>query len=327
FFAFDKFRQDKMEVNGEVGQMKTDAVFEGGGVKGIAFIGAISVMEEHGFEWHRLSGTSAGSIVAALLSAGYNSQELTPVFQRLNYLSFLQQRGLARLPYIGGIAGLLFKEGIYPSDNIEKFVDELLARKGVRVFGDLPGGKLRIIASDITAGKMLIFPDDLTDFDLDPDNFPIARAVRMSCSIPYFFYPYRMKKNGGFHYIVDGGLLSNFPVWLFDGPGLPEWPAFGFRLANKATSGEKSKIRGLISFSKALLTTMLDAHDRFHIEHNSAVRTVFIPTLGIRTTQFNLSEAKRVELIASGRKATEAFLQTWSFQEYCNRFRDHPSND
>ncbi len=52
--------------------MKIDGVFEGGGVRGIAHVGAICALAEKGYEWERVAGTSAGSIIAALLAAGYS---------------------------------------------------------------------------------------------------------------------------------------------------------------------------------------------------------------------------------------------------------------
>lgn len=304
--------------------MKADAVFEGGGVKGIAFIGALQVMEEHGYTWANLAGTSAGSFVAALLGAGYKSGEIRLVFERLDYLHFLERRGIGRLPVIGPLYELMVRQGMYRTNRIERFMDELLRRKGIRTFGDLPPGKLRIIASDITAGKMLVLPDDLVQFDIVPEEFPIARAVRMSCSLPYFFQPVRLEQNGEPHYIVDGGLLSNYPVWLFDVPGKPRWPTIGFRLHGKRVEREPYRIRGLFSFTRSLITTMLDAHDRLYVERAQAVRTVFIPTLGVRTTQFGLLPELRASLLRSGEEAARQFLAKWNFEQYVEVFRSIP---
>lgn len=301
--------------------MKADAVFEGGGVKGIAFIGALRVMEENGYTWEKLAGTSAGSIVAALLSAGYNSQELKPIFDELDYLHFLQRSGIGRLPLIGPIYELIVREGVFRADRIELFIEELLRRKGVRTFGDLPSGKLKIVASDVTAGKMAVLPDDLPRYGIDPDSFSVAKAVRMSSSIPFFFQPAQLKSGNVTHYIVDGALLSNYPVWLFDVPGIPNWPTIGFRLSDDPDKREQNKIAGLFSFSRSLLATMLDAHDRLYVDKAQAVRTVFIHTLGVRTTQFQLSKEMRNRLYASGEAAARQFLQRWDFDEYVKVFR------
>jgi len=303
--------------------MKADAVFEGGGVKGIAFIGALRVMEENGYRWERVAGTSAGSIVAALISAGYSSDEMLGIFRKLDTIRFLRQKGFRRVPLLGQLYGLLIHEGMYPGDAIEQFVEELLHRKGIHTFGDLPGNKLRIVASDITAGKMLILPDDLVDFDIDPVSFPIARAVRMSSSIPFFFQPALVDREKQVHCIVDGSLLSNYPVWLFDVPEKPRWPTFGFRLhdMNPKTA---PRVNGLFAFSRGLILTMLDAHDRFFVEKSQAVRTIFIQTRGVRTTQFKLTEEMREQLVQSGEEAARKFLKKWDFDAYIRQFRKRP---
>lgn len=302
--------------------MKADAVFEGGGVKGIAFLGALLVMEEHGYTWEKLAGTSAGSIVAALLSAGYTSQELKPIYEELDYLYFLQRSGIGRLPVVGPIYELVVREGVYRADRIELFVEDLLRRKGIRTFGDLPIGKLRIVASDISIGKMLVMPDDLVRYDLDPEDFPIARAVRMSSSIPFFFQPALLKKPGQTHYIVDGALLSNYPVWLFDVEGTPRWPTIGFRLQDDQGKRNEDRIKGLFSFASSLLSTMLDAHDRLYVEKAKAVRTIFINTLGVRTTQFQLPPEMKQQLFSSGESAARVFLEHWDFEDYVKVFRN-----
>jgi len=68
--------------------LKADAVFEGGGVKGIGLVGAVSEIEKAGYEFENLAGTSAGAIVAALLAVGYNAQEMKVELEKLNYNDF-----------------------------------------------------------------------------------------------------------------------------------------------------------------------------------------------------------------------------------------------
>ena len=229
---------------------------------------------------------------------------------------------MGRLPVVGPIYELVVREGVYRADRIELFVEDLLRRKGIRTFGDLPIGKLRIVASDISVGKMLVMPDDLVRYDMDPENFPIARAVRMSSSIPFFFQPALLKKPGQAHYIVDGAVLSNYPVWLFDVEGTPRWPTIGFRLQDDQGKRKEDRIKGLFSFASSLLSTMLDAHDRLYVEKAKAVRTVFINTLGVRTTQFQLPPEMKQQLFSSGESAARVFLEHWDFDDYVKVFRN-----
>src|SRR5579864_2704485 len=93
-----------------------DAVFEGGGVKGIGLIGALSVVESRGFSWGNVAGTSAGAIVASLVAAGYKATELKQIVGSLNYNSFKDPTLIDRIPAIGPWLNLIFTRGMYKSD-------------------------------------------------------------------------------------------------------------------------------------------------------------------------------------------------------------------
>lgn len=169
--------------------MKADAVFEGGGARGIAFIGAIQAMEEEKVEWERLAGTSAGALIAALLASGYKSYEIR---DRVSELDFSKLRGktyLNRIPIFGIFLELMINLGIYKNDYLESWVDLLLSEKGIMTFADLPDGKLKIIASDISNGQMLILPDDLDRYNMTTPDLKISTAVMMSASMPFFYRP------------------------------------------------------------------------------------------------------------------------------------------
>src|SRR5690606_1602286 len=119
---------------------------------------------------------------------------------------------------IGTSLRFYFKKGLYSGDALEEWVYDKLREKGIRTFADVPPGKLRIIASDITNGRLLVLPDDIAQYGQDPQQMEVARAVRMSTSIPFFFDPVMLQTptSRKTFYIVDGGILSNFPMWLFD---------------------------------------------------------------------------------------------------------------
>jgi NTE family protein len=303
--------------------MKADAVFEGGGVRGIAFIGAIQVMEAEGYQWERLAGTSAGSVVAALLACGYSARELIDIINTLDYSILRGKTWVHHLPLVGKALPLLFRSGIYLNTPLEDKLTHWLGRKGVSTFGDLPDGKLKIIASDISSGRMLILPDDLPRYDISPSRFPIAAAVRMSTTLPYFFQPYRLKtkiRRKPF-YILDGGLLSNYPIWLFDVEGIPRWPTFGFRLLGKNTETPFHDIYGPFSMFRAMFQTMLKAHDQRHVDKHARKRTVFIPTGNVTTTQFDLNAEDRDLLFRSGQDTAQRFLAGWDYEKYIKEFR------
>ncbi|MCQ6558175.1 patatin-like phospholipase family protein [Paenibacillus mendelii] len=297
-----------------------NAVFEGGGVKGISLVGAVCATEERGIAFHRLAGTSSGSIIAALLAAGYNALEMKDIIETTPFRSFLKRGGLYRVNVIGPAIRVFVKQGLYSGEALMLWMTRLLEEKGVRTFADLPKDKLRIVASDITNGKLLVLPDDMKNYGLDPMRMPVAAAVRMSTSIPYFFDPVRIRmnersllRNGKkkvWAYIVDGGLLSNFPLWMFDteqrGVDHPI-ATIGYQMVGKNET-EPRIIRGPVSMFQAMFETMLQAHDERYIEKQNRDRTVKIPTLGIRTTDFHLSKEESDALFCSGYEAASEFF-------------------
>lgn len=306
--------------------MNADAVFEGGGVKTIGFVGAAEVLEERGYCWNRLAGTSAGAMIAALLAAGYQSKEIREMLYSLNFSLFQSKDFWNRVPVVGNGLALWFRYGIYRGDELEKWVAERLAAKQVRTFADLPDGKLQIIASDISNGRLLILPQDIKAYGMEPNKLDVAFAVRMSTSLPYYFRPVVLKVNGKKVLIVDGGVLSNYPVWLFDTEHErePRWPTFGFRLSAARQVGEKAspnKINNPLQMAWSIYRTMLKAHDRLHIEEQDAVRTIFIPTGDVNTTDFDLTDKQRNYLYHSGHEAAEKFIRRWDFAVYKQMYR------
>lgn len=77
----------------------------------------------------------------------------------------------------------------------------------------------------------------------------------------------------------------------------------------------------MVEYIKSLIHTMLEAHDRFYLEQDVYVRTIAIPTLGIQTTEFDLSPERAEEVYESGRTAAEQFLATWNFAGYIDEYR------
>lgn len=305
-----------------------DLVFEGGGVKGIALVGAFSVLEGRGYEPQNMAGAPAGAIVAALIAAGYGAEELKEIVANLDYDRFKDQAIEDRLP-MGRTLSILKDLGIYEGEAFEEWMSGLLEARDVRTFGDLVRRedvdlkyryKLQVIASDVTERRLLVLPRDAPSLGIArPDDLDVARAVRMSMSIPIFFEPVRFtnRRTNQEHLIVDGGMLSNFPVWLFDAEE-PQWPTIGMKLTRKpeAPIGEelsepvpRGGVTQVIGYLRSLVDTMMAAHDRLYVEqHDFEERTIGIDTLGVGTTEFDLSPERALQLFDSGRAAAEEFL-------------------
>ncbi|TDL75745.1 phospholipase [Rhodococcus qingshengii] len=295
--------------------MKADAVFEGGGARGIAFVGAIQAMEEEKVQWQRIAGTSAGAVIAALLASGYKSYEIRKHLKELDFSKLRGRTILNRIPIFGSVLELMFNLGIYKNDYLETWVDSLLSEKGIKTFADLPDGKLKIIASDVSNGQMLILPDDLDRYRMTPSDLKVSTAVMMSASIPFFFRPVIWKsKDRKKSYILDGGLLSNFPIWLFDTDN-PRFPTFGFRFVKDKVNID-AVIPTPLHLFKNIFKTMLQAHDLRHLNEETNERTIKISSGNINTTDFELSEAEIDFLYKSGYTSTKDFLSKWDFDQH-----------
>jgi NTE family protein len=325
--------------NGSNGtQLQADIVLEGGGVRGIGHVGALCVAEEKGYQWANIAGTSAGAFVAAMLAAGYKASEMYDIMKNeVQFSRFAQDSGLDALIPVEAFH-MLQRGGIHTGNFIETFIRQKLSAKGIVKFGDLvlreqePKNsnfryRLTVIASDISSASMLRLPQDMLLFGLDPDELDIAQAVRMSASIPFFFLPVQKKhQDGSTSLIVDGGLLSNFPVYLFDVPTVPRWPTFGLRLVDAPPTIDcpwpPNPTSNALQIGQALLNTLLRAHDRLYMDDHSYVRTIAVPVNGISGTKFNLSSEEADQLYQNGRNAAEQFFSSWDFEAYKTTYRN-----
>jgi NTE family protein len=323
-----------------------DLVLEGGGVKGIALVGAITVLEERGYRFHRVAGTSAGAIVGALVAARVPATDLRQVVQQLDYRRFQDGGWLTRLGMPGQLLTLLVRHGIHPGDHLRDWLRDLLDDHGVRTFGDLRGSdpgsdaaagedhRLVVMASDLSHGRLRRLPWEYERYGLDPDEVEVVDAVRASMAIPFFFRPVKLHDRVADEraWLVDGGMLSNFPVDVFDRRDgqPPRWPTLGIKLSARADAaqGVRHRIRGVWSMSRAMLGTMSGFYDRIHLDRADVrARTIFVDTMKVRATDFDLDRATQQQLFDNGRRAAERFLDGadgrpgWEFDAYVDRFR------
>ncbi|MDW4527310.1 patatin-like phospholipase family protein [Rossellomorea marisflavi] len=290
--------------------MEIDGVFSGGGIKGFALIGAYQAVEEKGYTFKRLAGTSAGAIISAFIAAGYTSKEIAKLMDEVDVKTFMDASPFS-LPIIKWFM-VYFRLGLYKGKALEAWIGEKLKAKGVETFADLPPHSLRVIASDLSNGRMIVLPDDLDGYGIPKETFPVARAIRMSANLPFFFEPVKLKSLEGTSITVDGGVLSNFPMWLFDKEtNKSERPVLGVKLSHDLTDQPKKVIKNAIELYQALFTTMRDAHDARYISRKHERNIVFIPTEGVMTTDFELDGSRKSELIEFGRTRTAEFLKYW----------------
>jgi NTE family protein len=343
-----------MSVPGDSAQiLDADLVLEGGGVKGIALAGAVAVLWEAGYRFHRIAGTSAGAIAGAVLaalgSAGEPLGRLEEIARTLDYDRFRDRGPIGRVlgPLIGPLGFLLdgvsvlAEGGAYEGDYLHDWVAGVLGDLGVVTFGDLraddPGGdgrthheyRLVVTASDVSRRRLVQLPWDYPQYGLDPDGQPVADAVRASSSIPYFFEPVQLRGPRGTATLVDGGLVSNYPISIFDRLDElpPRWPTIGVRLDALRTGAGVPEptvepVQGPVAMGAALVETAIEACQAEHVlKPCNIARSVFIETGGIGPLDFDVTEPQKRALLAGGRKAAEEFLARWDFGDWRRRCR------
>jgi len=212
--------------------MYRNLVMEGGGIRGIAYGGALEELEKRGVlaGIRRVGGTSAGAIQAALLAVGYSPQEIIAVLNNTP----VQRLNDGRLIFFGGSTRLLKQYGWYRGDQFTKYLSELVARKTQQpnlTLGQLHALRLRdslhyrdlyTTGTNLTAQRLQVF-----SYETHP-TMRVADAVRISMSIPLYFRAVlldtlghvvqRPTKGQPVEVLVDGGLLANYPIDLFDQP-------------------------------------------------------------------------------------------------------------
>lgn len=365
--------------------MKYDLVFEGGGAKGMVFVGACQEFFKRGHTFERLLGTSAGAITVALLAAGYTPDEMLAALQDKTEsgesvfndfmgppLPFSQEEisQFATLRFLDGIdftfipdftekkiyeklvttfannnlfrhvLALVEKGGWYSADRfvswLRRKLDSGSWQNGNRAFSgmtlkqffDATGVELSLITCNITEGKMLVL-----NHRTAPDC-PLVWAVRMSMSIPLVWNEviweaewgqYRGRDLAG-NAIVDGGLLSNFPIELFisDVPHVTNLmgpkkanPVLGLLIDETLAvtkglfvninikQGELKTVQRL----RQLADTVTGAHDKMVIDEYSHL-VARLPAQGYGTTEFDMTDERREALVKVGADAMAMYFDT-----------------
>lgn len=295
--------------------MNIDAVFSGGGVKGFAYVGVLEAWEEKNLQVERAAGTSAGAIIAGFLAAGYHYKDIKELMKTLDVQNLADPPLLAKVLPATKWLFLYFQLGLYKGEKLEAWLRDALSKRNVYQFGDLKPGVLKVVVSDLSLGKLVVIPDDLERvYGIHPDTFSVAAAIRMSAGFPYFFMPKAIQgKNKQKSIIVDGGLLSNFPLWIFsEAEEKQARPVIGVKLTDPSTSVEPREIRNALNMFPSLFATMKQAHDNRYISKHQAGHIIFVPTPEQNSMNFNITEESREKLRQIGKESSEKFLRTWS---------------
>lgn len=330
-------------------------IFEGGGVKGIAYVGAMKILEENRIlqKIHRVGGTSAGAINAVLFAAGYSNDETLDILKKLDFNDFKDESwGILR-----DMKRLREEYGWYKGDYFREWIGELLKKKighadvTFKTLKQETGKDLFVYATNISTHFGEVYSIEHTP------RMRVSDAVRRSMSIPLFFKAIRDDRED---ILVDGGVLNNFPIKLFDrekyledqslkripdyykdvnasfiettpnsSPYIYNKETLGFRLDSGKEIGifrdgqepQHTRIENFLDHTIQLVETILDAQNNQHLHSDDWHRTIYIDTLGVKTTQFDLSDDLKNDLIKSGNDATVEYLKWWN-----GRGEDKPIN-
>jgi len=313
-------------------QPKVDLVLEGGGVKGIGLVGAVLTLSEKGYVFPRVAGTSAGAIVASLIAAhqvaGKPLSNLETIMTSVDYNKFQDEGPLERHTGTPGeISELLLHMGIAKGDYLVEWLGNVLADLGVHTFADLaitdaddPGTglpadqrfRLVVHTSDISRGALVRLPWDYPHYGQNPAAIRVVDAVRASMSIPFFFRPVSFSTPTGKVTWVDGGMLSNFPITVFDrtDDAPQRWPTWGIKLSARPAALQVDRPAGSdYELAMSCLRTLLAGWDRYHLDdENVTARTVFVDSGSMSATDFGITKAEQSQLFESGRSAATSFL-------------------
>ena len=291
--------------------MLQNLAIKGGGVKGIAYVGAIDELDKAGlFEpIRRVSGTSAGALMACMISAGYTVEQIHDLMKSIRFNQFKTGWNPLRI---------FTHYGLYSGNYIVNFVHKMLKGGPKRLsaratFMDMKKAGCRdlyVFACNTTTHTVTEFSADKTP------QCVVAEAIRASMSIPFFFKAYRLSTGTeSSHLYVDGGLVYNYPLSFFDAPRFnsscivnPE--SIGLYLYSPHPEPEVNiNYSRLLFFSRHIFESMLDAQDYLVLQDPEQVqRSVLIDDLNLLATDFNITVTDMDKLIDSGRKATQKFI-------------------
>ena len=315
-------------------RQRCDLVLGGGGVRGVAHIGAMTALEEAGYDVVRAAGASAGAIAGSFAVAGVGADTLRSLFDELDFTRFALADIVARLKANRAATRLLERfsdDGTDPAT----WITEVLEGQGIETFGDLKVTdveddapieqryRLVVRCLDILNRRVVRLPWDYERYDLDPDRQSVARAVRASMAIPFVYDPVRIgnRDTGAQALLIDGGLTSGFPVGVLDRSDdqPPRWPTFGIRLLPRPpTTAELPE--SAVELARMVIDTMLDTSDQLAPDNPcDEVRTVRVDLSEVGTLDLDADE--EYDLFSSGYEAMHAFLERFSFEEYKGRCR------
>jgi len=291
--------------------MIKNLAIKGGGVKGIAYVGALHELEKQNIlqGLQRVSGTSAGSLVAAMIAVGLSAADIEKAMRALDFKKFEGGFNPFRI---------FSMYGLYSGDYILHFIRSFFRHSPYKLHPNVTFKEMRaagckdlyVFACNVNSQAVVEFSADKT-----PDTF-VAEAIRASMSIPFFFKAFQFSNSiPNDHIYVDGGVVYNYPLTFFDhsrfySKGELNDESIGLFLYAKENRPHKQlKNNSPIFFSKQLFESLTEAQDILVSDDDTLIsRSIMIDDLHYSATDFNLSGDDMNKLIESGSKAAKEFM-------------------
>lgn len=251
--------------------------FEGCGIFGIVYVGAIKYLEEQDITQNvkQYAGTSSGAIIATMLALGYTSEEIYKVLKDINWNKFYD--------YNIGFFNFFSGYGIYKGDmlhNLYKTIIQNKTNSPNTTFQDLyytTGKKLYICAVNLSKQGSVYFSVDTHPL------MEIHMALRLSTSFPFVFKSLKYKGD----YYVDGGVMDNYPMEIFDNCS----KALGFNLVTKTS--KELKIDGIVCFTKSLISAITEAQNILELHpYKDQTVCIYNPMDSLLTSVLDIGEMK-----------------------------------
>ena len=308
-------------------------VFEGAGIRGIAYSGVIKQLEEKDMisGIKKVGGTSAGAITSLMLALGYNSDEIYSIISETKFEKFND----GELLFVGGFSRMKKKFGWYKGDAFTHWLEKIINDKtgnADMTFKELePAGfkQLYVTATCLNKQKLLV---------LSAETYPdmkIKDAVRISMSVPLYFEAVfidadgkvynKPKKHKNLDVVVDGGIIGNFPIFMFDSIytdaanhkiRIPNPKTLGVRIDSDAQIESDADTKALVpvpinnlgDYMQAFYVLTLENLNRNQLVEEDWQRTISVSSVGIGPKVKKLSTQEKQSLIKSGEAHTLSFL-------------------
>jgi len=285
-------------------------VFQGGGCKGSAYVGAYKECIKRGVSFSEVVGTSAGSIIAVLIGAGANPSELEEIISEINFEKFLspplklEYYSAPKIPFyvkftrIGKYSKIVSHLGLHNSNYIKEWLDEKLKKLLPAINGPIKFKHLiiptSVVVTDIRTKRVEVFSNSASA------NNDVSEAVQSSCNIPFYFQPIDMR-------YLDGGMLSNLPAFIFKNN---ESKIYNKILAFSLISDNKANpIQSFEDYIKAILDTALEGATDIQISLQEDLHIINIKTGTIGATDFEKITPQIISyLINQGEEAVKDFF-------------------